>query len=322
MTELFDCRHAFSSKLVELAHKDDRIVLVLNDCLSSSDSLAFLNTFPERVFDLGIAEQNMVGVAAGLANGGYIPFVCAASCFLTARAFEQIKIDIAYSQANVKLCAFSAGIAYGALGPTHHSTEDLALMRTLPGLSIYAPGDSLETERALEFAHDLHGPTFLRINRITVPHLPQTGGFEPGKASTLRDGEDVTLISYGPLLHEVIQAAEILAESGVEAHILNMASISPLDEAAIVQSANRTKIVVVVEDHQRTGGLFSAVAEVLCNIKSTPVLPINIPNEFSVIGSPQQIFEHYGLIASAIAVKTKNFIIKIGGSDDGSVTLK
>lgn len=309
MTEsMHDCRHSFSARLLELARSDERVVLVLNDCLSSSDAMAFLRTFPDRVFDVGIAEQNMVGVAAGLANGGFYPFVCAASCFLTGRAFEQIKVDIAYSRANVKLCGFSSGVAYGALGPTHHSTEDLALMRAVPGMTIYAPADGQETERALDLAYQTEGPAFLRINRLLVPYLPKAAEpFDTGKASVLRHGADITLIGYGPLLHEVVRAADLLSEMGIEASVLSMASIAPLDEAAVIEAASTTGAIVVVEDHQRSGGLFSAVAEVLVQFAPAPVLAINVPNEFAVVGSPQEIFSHYGLHAKSIATKAADF---------------
>src|SRR5690349_8956880 len=194
----FDCRQAFAETLIELARADRRIVAVCNDSVGSSNLGAFKAEFPSRLINVGIAEQNMVGVSAGLANGGLIPFVCGASPFLTGRALEQIKADIAYSNANVKLCGMSSGMAYGELGPTHHSIEDVAWLRAIANMTVIVPADPIETAQAVQVAANTVGPMFLRISRLPVPIVHGADyRFEIGKAALLREGSDVTLIANG-----------------------------------------------------------------------------------------------------------------------------
>src|SRR4051812_9150504 len=207
----FDCRNAYVETLAELAHENHRIVGVVNDSVGSSKLDAFKRAFPDRLINVGIAEQDMVGVAAGLANGGRIPFVSAASCFLTARALEQIKADVAYSHANVKLCGMSPGVAYGELGPTHHSVEDIAWLRAIDGMRIIVPADPIETAAALRWAAASEGPVFIRVSRMSVPKVyPEDYEFHLGKAITVREGNDVTVISNGTVLWRALAAAERL----------------------------------------------------------------------------------------------------------------
>src|SRR6476660_856919 len=194
----FDCRNAYVETLADLAQADHRIVGVVNDSVGSSKLDAFKKAFPDRLINVGIAEQDMVGVAAGLANGGRIPFVSAASCFLTGRALEQIKADVAYSDRNVKLCGMSPGMAYGELGPTHHSIEDIAWLRAIDNITIVVPADPIETAAAMRWAAEVDGPVFIRVSRMSVPEVyPEDYEFAPGKAVRLREGADVTLISNG-----------------------------------------------------------------------------------------------------------------------------
>src|SRR5207253_5237037 len=194
MNDCFDCRKAFAETLCSIAASDARIVVVANDSVGSSNLREFKQRFPDRLVNVGIAEQNMVGLSAGLANGGKIPFVCGASCFLTARALEQIKVDLGYSRSNVKLCGMSSGMAYGELGPTHHSIEDLAWTRAIAGMTVIVPADPLETDQAVRTVARIDGPVFLRISRMPVPIVhPADYRFEIGRASTLRDGNDITL---------------------------------------------------------------------------------------------------------------------------------
>src|SRR5881396_1450523 len=201
----FDCRDAYVETLAELAHQDHRIVGVVNDSVGSSKLNSFRKAFPDRLINVGIAEQDMVGVASGLANGGRIPFVSAASCFLTARALEQIKADVAYSNTNVKLCGMSPGVAYGELGPTHHSIEDIAWLRAIANMTVIVPADPVETAQTVEVAVNTEGPMFIRISRLPVPivHDPDYH-FEIGKAALLRDGGDVTLIANGVLVSQAL----------------------------------------------------------------------------------------------------------------------
>ena len=228
-TGLFDCRDAFAAALDKVAEHDGRVMIVVNDSVGSSKLGGFRKRWPGRTINVGIAEQNMVGVGSGLANGGKIPFVSAASCFLTARALEQIKADIAYTNANVKLVGQSPGVGYGELGPTHHSIEDMAWLRLLPNLAVIAPSDPWETARAVEAAAAQDGPVFLRISRFPVPDLPrpENATFAIGKAETLREGGDVAIIANGVMVARALEAAEALASAGIAARVVNMASIAP-----------------------------------------------------------------------------------------------
>src|SRR5208282_6585931 len=199
--ELFDCRDAFSHTLIALVEQDSRVCAVVNDSVSSTKLKPFQGKYPKRFVNVGIAEQIMIGVGAGLANGGMVPYVCGASCFLTARAMEQVKVDLGYSKWNVKLCGMSSGMAYGELGPTHHSIEDLAWTRIIPNLAVVVPADPIETAAVMLWAKDYVGPVFLRISRMPVPKiLPDDFVFEPGKAVMLRDGCDVSLLANGVLV--------------------------------------------------------------------------------------------------------------------------
>jgi transketolase len=218
----YDCREAFAKTIEALAESDARIVAVVNDSVGSSKLVGFQKRFPDRLINVGIAEQAMVGVGAGLANGGKVPFVSGASCFLTARALEQIKADVAYSNTNVKLCGMSSGVAYGELGPTHHSIEDFAWLRLLPNLTIIAPSDRWETEQAVKAAVATEGPFFLRLSRMPVPDLvrPADAVFRVGRAEILRQGGDAAIIANGVMVARAIEAAEQLAASGLAAAVL------------------------------------------------------------------------------------------------------
>jgi transketolase len=275
-------------------------VIVVNDSIGSSKLAGFRKRWPERTVNVGIAEQNMVGVGSGLANGGKIPFVSAASCFLTARALEQIKADVAYTNANVKLVGQSPGVGYGELGPTHHSIEDMAWLRLLPNLALIAPSDPWETAQAVEAAASHVGPVFLRISRFGVPTLqrPDSARFVIGKAETLREGGDVAILAYGVMVARALEAAERLAGAGIDARVVNMASIAPLDEAAIRAAAD-LGVIVTVEEHSIRGGLGGAVAEVVAGYRPCPIRILGFPG-FLPTGSAKFLFEEYGLTAVGI----------------------
>ncbi len=237
----------------------------------------------------------MVGIGAGLANGGKIPFVCSASCFLTARALEQIKVDLAYSRANVKLGAMSPGMAYGPLGATHHSIEDLAWMRAIAGMTVINPADPEETRQAVAAAAVLDGPVFLRVNRTKVPAVHGADyRFEIGKASILREGGDVALIGIGTMSSVALAAAERLSADGVEALVVNLATLTPLDGDALRRAA-ATGAVVTVEEHSVRGGMGSAVAEFLATESPAPMRILGVPGEFAPTGSHAWLCEHFGL---------------------------
>jgi len=298
---LFDCRDAFTGALEAVAEQDARIVIVVNDSIGSSKLSGFRKRWPERTINVGIAEENMVGVSSGLANGGKIPFVSAASCFLTGRALEQIKADVVYSKANVKLVGQSPGIGYGELGPTHHSIEDFAWLRVLPGLAIVSPADPWETAEAVKAAARLDGPVFLRVSRFGVPPLTRRADatFAIGKAETLREGGDVAIIANGVMVARALVAADALAEKGVGARVVNMASIAPLDIEALRAAAD-IGAIVTVEEHSTRGGLGGAVAEFVVGYRPCPVRIVGFP-EFMPTGGIEFLFETYGLTAAGIA---------------------
>ena len=305
---LFDCRDAFVAALDKVAERDDRVVVVVNDSIGSSKLTGFRKRWPQRTINVGIAEQNMVGVGSGLANGGKIPFISAASCFLTARALEQIKADVAYTNANVKLVGQSPGVGYGELGPTHHSIEDMAWLRLLPNLAIIAPSDPWETARAVEAAASHDGPVFLRISRFPVPNLPrrENAAFAIGRAETLREGGDVAIIANGVMVARALEAGEALANAGIATRVVNMASIAPLDEAAIRTAADLGAIVTV-EEHSVRGGLGGAVAEVVCTYRPCPMRILGFPG-FMPTGSPKFLFERYGLTSEGIEKAAREVI--------------
>jgi transketolase len=299
--QLFDCRDAYMSVLEEMAAADMRVCAVANDSLSSAKLKNFKARFPERFVNVGIAEQNMVGVGAGLANGGMVPYVCGASCFLTARAMEQVKVDLAYSRANVKLCAMSPGMAYGQLGPTHHSIEDLAWMRVLPNLVVVVPADPIETAAAMRYSLVHDGPMFLRIARTPVPRVhDDTYEFKLGKAVKLHDGGDVTLIANGLLVSRALDAARLLEARGISARVLNMSTVKPLDREAIVDAARTTRGIVTAEEALAAGGLGGAVAEVLAVEHPAPMRILGVPDKFAPTGTAEFLLEHFGLTAAGI----------------------
>lgn len=308
---LYDCRDAFSKTLEALAEADDRVVAVVNDSVGSSKLGGFKKRWPERLVNVGIAEQNMVGVGAGLANGGRIPFVSCASCFLTGRALEQVKADVAYSNTNVKLCGQSPGIGYGELGPTHHSIEDLAWLRPLANLVTIVPSDPWETEQAIRFAAAYEGPVFIRVSRYPVPALEHKADrIELGKAEVMREGTDVAILANGVMLHKALRAAEVLAEGDVSARVVNMAWMSPLDVEAIVDAAG-TGAVVTVEEASVRGGLGGAVAETLALRRPVPMEMLGFPG-FAPTGTVDFLFDHFGLTAAGIAAAARKAISRKG----------
>lgn len=314
MTQLFDCRDAFSDTICALAAADPRIVAVVNDSVGSSKLSAFQKQFPDRLINVGIAEQNMVGVGAGLANGGLIPFVCAASPFLTGRALEQIKADVAYSQQNVKLIGMSSGMAYGELGPTHHSIEDLAWVRAIALMTVIVPADPIETAQAIRLAAASTQPIFIRLSRMGVPQVHADDyQLEIGRAATLRSGSDVTLIAAGVVVTEALQAATALAATGISARVLNMATIRPIDRAAIVAAARETGAIVTVEEHTTHGGLGSAVAEVVVETEPVPMRILGVPGVFAPTGSPEWLLEHFGLTAPHIVAAAQQVVARKRG---------
>jgi transketolase len=297
----FDCRDAYSTTLEAMAAEDPRIVAVVNDSVSSTKLKNFRSKYPNRFVNVGIAEQNMVGVGAGLANGGMIPYVCGASCFLTARATEQIKADLGYTNANVKLCGMSSGMAYGELGPTHHSIEDLAFTRVIPNLAVIVPADSIETRAVMRFSAQHIGPMFLRMSRIPVRNVvAEDAVFQLGKAVVLHEGNDITLMANGVLVERALDAADLLAAQGIQARVLNMSSVKPIDREAILHAARTTGGIVTVEEHSIYGGLGGAVAEIVAQEHPTRMRILGVPGVFAPTGSAEFLLDYFGLNAHGI----------------------
>jgi transketolase len=301
MTRLYDCRDAFEDTLREMAEQDPRIVAVVNDSVGSSKLTQFGKEYPKRLVNVGIAEQNMIGVGAGLANGGLIPFVCGAAPFLTGRALEQIKADVAYSNTNVKLCGMSSGMAYGELGPTHHSIEDIAWLRAIANMNVIVPADPIETAQAVQMAAQISGPMFLRISRLPVPIVHDDRyRFTLGKAARLRDGSDITLIANGVLVSRALEAADMLANRGIQARVLNMSTVRPLDKEAVQAAATETSGIVTAEEHTIFGGLGGAVAEVVVTTCPVPMRILGVPGVFAPTGSASWLLHYFHLTAQGI----------------------
>ena len=306
---LFDCRDSFASTIEALAEADPRIVTVVSDSVGSSKLVNFGKRWPERMVNVGIAEQTVVAVGAGLANGGKVPFVSAASCFLTARAMEQIKADIAYSNVNVKLIGQSSGVAYGELGPTHHSIEDMAWLRLLNNLTLIVPADPWQTEQAIRAAAAMDGPVFVRVSRMPVPALQRTNPvFEIGKAEILVEGVDAAIIANGTMVHRAVTAAQTLAVEGISVRVVNMATVNPLDDAAILAAAE-TGAIVTIEEHSVRGGLGGAVAEVVTANTPVPMRIMGFPG-FVPTGSAEWLMEHFGLTEAGIAAAVRQTIAR------------
>jgi len=298
---LYDCRQAFAETLIELARSDERIVAVCNDSVGSSNLGAFQKQFPRRLINVGIAEQNMVGVGAGLANGGFIPFVCAAAPFLTGRALEQVKVDVAYNGLPVVLCGMSPGMAYGELGPTHHSIEDLSWLRAIDDLAIVVPADPAQTAASVRWAASAQTPCYLRVGRTKVPSVSPdpADAFSFGKIKVLRQGRDLTIVATGVMVSRALAAADELGKQGTQARVLNVATVKPLDEAAIVEAARETGAIVTIEEGMIEGGLGAAIAEVVVRHAPVPMRILGVKG-FAPTGAAEFLFDHFGLTSDGV----------------------
>ncbi|GGF97977.1 transketolase [Paenibacillus albidus] len=295
-------RQVICDTLLELA-KDDRDIMVLaSDSRGSAAMAPFADTFPEQFVEVGIAEQNIVGMSAGLAHSGKKPFVTSPACFLSMRSIEQIKVDVAYSRTNVKLIGISGGVSYGALGMSHHSVQDIAVARAIPGLAIVLPADRHETKKLTEALVKYDGGVYVRIGRNPVEDVYESDDypFEIGKAVIVQEGSDITIIAAGETVRVALDAAKALAEHGVSARVINMHTIKPLDEEAIIAAARETRRIITVEEHSIYGGLGAAVAEVVVQHHPVPMKVIGIPDEPAIAGTTAEVFRHYGLTGDNI----------------------
>jgi len=301
----------FSATLLELADKDRNIVVVTSDSRGSGKLVAFGQQLPGQLVEIGIAEQNLVGVAAGLASAGKRTFAVSPACFLTARALEQIKNDVCYSDNPVRLIGISAGVSYGALGSTHHSLHDFAVLRAINNITIVAPADNFETTEAVKLAVKLNKPLYLRFGKKAMPLLTddKLNGFEFGKGRVIRKGSDVTIIATGETVYPALQSAEKLIQQGINTTVVSMHTIKPLDKELILQLAKDTGAILTVEEHSVNGGLGEACASLLLQSKyNKPFKIMGIPDEYTVTGSQTEIFDHYGLSADGIAQAVLNLL--------------
>lgn len=300
--DLVSCRKAFSQRLTELAEGDGRIYVVATDSRGSVTIGGFAERFPGRFIECGIAEQGAAGIAAGLAKTGATVFLTGPACFLSARSYEQVKVDIAYNNTNVKIVGVSAGVSYGPLGGTHTTLHDLAGMRSLANMAVYAPADDVQTRWLTEHLAANTGPAYVRMGRGDVERVyPPGETFEAGKAKTLREGGDITLIACGEAVTQALRAAELLAGQGIFARVMDMFTIKPLDAEAVMRAARETHAILTVEEHSVHGGLGEAVAHVVCETVPVKMKILGFPDEEIRIGSPAELFDHYGLTGGRIA---------------------
>ena len=316
MPEYKACREAYADVLLELAKADPSIIVISSDARGSCSLNTYVKTLPEQYVEIGIAEQNEIGVAAGLSVVGKKPYVCAPACFLTARSLEQIKVDVAYSHQNVKILGVSGGISYGALGASHHTLHDIATLRCIPDLSFIIPSDAVQTAAALRAVSQTFGAVFFRIGREKVPVIYSGElGIEPfvfGKANTLREGSDLTLVACGELVYHALEAAKLLSSQGIEARVLDMATLKPFDEEAIIKAAKETGAILTVEEHSVNGGLGATVSQIVCTHHPIPVTTLGLPDEYLVTGTSLELFAEYGLDAKGIAESATALRKRIG----------
>lgn len=302
-------RDSYGNALAELGKEADNLVVLDADLAAATKTGVFQKAFPDRHIDCGIAESNMMGIAAGIASTGKVPFVSTFAMFAAGRAFEQVRNSIGYPHLNVKIGATHAGISVGEDGASHQCNEDIALMRVIPGMTIINPSDDVEAKAAVKAAYAYEGPVYLRFGRLAVPVINDHADykFEIGKGVTLRDGSDMTLIATGLCVSGALEAAEKLAADGINARVINIHTIKPIDEELIIKAAQETGKIVTVEEHSVIGGLGGAVAEVLSENCPTKMLRIGMEDVFGESGPAVQLLEKYGLDAEGIYKKVKAF---------------
>lgn len=307
MADKIATREAYGNALAEFGGIDNDIVVLDADLAEATKTIVFKKKFPDRFFDCGIAENNMLGVAAGLSTAGKIPFVSTFAMFAAGRSYEQIRNSIGYPHLNVKICATHAGISVGEDGATHQCSEDIALMRTIPGMVVINPSDAVEARAAIEAAIHYNGPMYMRFGRLAISVINDNPDykFEIGKAIKMADGCDVTIVANGMMVEQALIARDMLASEGISASVLNMHTVKPLDVKALIGEAQQTGAIVVSEEHNVIGGLGSAVAEALCEVCPVPVVKHGVNDEFGRSGPAKELIEYYGLNANGIVKKVK-----------------
>ncbi len=304
------CRHAFTAALLEEARENPRIFAVTTDAKGSVTLGDFEKALPEQFVEIGIAEQNAVGIGAGLARSGKRVFVCGPASFYSARSAEQVKNDVAYANVDVKIVGVSGGVSYGALGSTHHSLHDIALYRAIPNLSVIIPADVHQTSAATSYLARHAGPAYMRIGRAAVPavYSSSEGSFDFGKAVELRTGTDCTIVACGETVHHALAAEKLLRDTGITCTVLDMPTIKPIDQAAVFRAAKTTGRVVTIEEHSVYGGLGSAVAEILSQNLPVPLRILGFPDEFVPAGESPALYDYYGLTGPKLADTIGSFV--------------
>lgn len=311
MSDRIPMRDGYGKALLELCEKNENVMVLDADVAKSTRTVWIRDQYPEHFMDMGIAEQDMVGTAAGLALGGMIPFCSTYGVFLAGRAWDQIRTTVCYNHLNVKLGGAHAGISVGPDGATHQALEDVAITRVLPNMTVIVPCDAEETRKATLAMAEWDGPCYVRFGREAVPVVTEENSpFEIGKANTLREGSDVTIIANGAMVYEALQAAEMLEKEGVSARVVNMHTIKPLDSDCILKAVRETGCIVTAEEHQISGGLGSAVAECLVKNCPAPLEMVAVEDTFGESGQPQELMDKYGLNADAIVKKVKAVLIR------------
>jgi len=303
---------AFSATLLELARANPELLVVTSDSRGSAKLAPFAKAVPGQIVEVGIAEQNLVGVAAGLAAAGKTVFAVSPACFLTARSLEQIKNDLCYSERPVKAVGISAGVSYGALGTTHHSLHDYAALRAIHNITIVAPADNFESREAVRAAAQLAAPVYLRFGKKRMPHLPRVEpGFALGRASLVREGTDLAFLACGETVAPAFEAAEALAQEGVQCRVLSLHTVKPLDQEAVRRAATETGGVITVEEHSVHGGLGEACAGLLLQAGIFTHFKIaGFPDDHTVTGSQEELFRHYGLDGPGLAATARKLLAK------------
>jgi transketolase len=310
------CRHAFMGALLEEARRNPAIFVVVTDSRGSSALDEFAKALPAQFVEAGIAEQDAVGIGAGLAASGKKVFVCGPACFHSSRSVEQVRVDAAYADLDLKIVGVSGGVAYGALGATHHSLHDIALYRSIPNMTVILPSDSAQADLAARALAHSRGPVYLRMGRNPVPDTYGAGkaAFQIGEANLLREGRDCAIIACGEALRYAAAAAELLASKGIACRLLDMPTVKPLDEAAVLSAAEDCGAIVTVEEAYAKGGLGGAVAELLAERRPTPMRILGFPDEYLPAGSQDELFAHAGLDAPGIAKSVEIFLGKGRGA--------
>jgi transketolase len=299
-------RDAYGAALLELGKSNKNIVVLDADLSGSTKTKGFSKAFPERFFNMGISEQDMIGTAGGLSLTGKVPFASTFAVFETGRAWEQIRQTLCYSHLNVKLAATHSGITVGEDGASHQALEDIALMRVLPGMTVIVPADGFETKQAIDAAAEFEGPVYIRLGRSKVPAvMPKDYKFQIGKAYTYSLGKDATIVAAGIMVSAALEAKEILSKEGIDAGVINMSTIKPLDGGALLAAADKSKLILTAEEHSIIGGLGSAVAEFLSENHPVKVVKIGMRDTFGCSGPPKELLQLYGLTAANMAETIK-----------------